>query len=646
MSSSYTPDALFLSLQQALAGRYSLDRELGRGGMGVVYLAREVRLDRPVAIKVLPPAFAADTDNRERFLAEARTSARLAHPHIVPIYAVDVVHDLAFYVMGYVDGESLAQRVMTRGPLPAREGARVVREVAWALAHAHAQGVVHRDVKPDNILIERDSGRAVVLDFGIAAAMGANTDGVIGTPAFMSPEQVLGGVLDARSDLYALGATAFYAFSGRVPFEGDDLTVLAMHLSKDAPSLATVEMHTPRFVVQLVAQCLAKAREDRPRDAQQVAELIDKGLSARREMPAVLRGFVKREGRIDGLGAVGIMLVASAVGIVVAMNGGTLVSLFAVSYGLMLAAAGAFAVRGAHRLLRDGYTHADLSAAFEAEIESLREERRLRHRPWLARLERLSTAVLRGTVGVMALIAAAYFAAPEGVTADPDLLLTMTVLGIACLSGLVWSAARLLQRDDTLFWRRVWSGHVGRWSFALARRFGGRLVAPVAMTHRATELSLSLAAEQLFEALPSTVRRQLPEVPGLLQRLHEGAATLRARALRLDDMLVSAMSGEALDTVRAERERVAVQLEETVGALERVRLDLLRLHAGTVSVDGVTTHVQAADEVNRQIARHLDARREVDDLFGDVRVGAGNAPTATAAAGAAPTPNTHVAERR
>src|SRR6185503_9185500 len=161
-------DPLFLSFQAAVAGRYSLDRELGRGGMAVVYLARDVRLDRPVAIKLLPPELGAQDRLRDRFMREARTAARLSHPHIVPIHAVDEVRGYVFYVMSYVDGETLAERVANRGPLPPREASRLLQEVASALAAAHGQGVVHRDVKPGNILLERSTGRAMVTDFGIA----------------------------------------------------------------------------------------------------------------------------------------------------------------------------------------------------------------------------------------------------------------------------------------------------------------------------------------------------------------------------------------------------------------------------------------------------------------------------------------------
>src|SRR5881397_3793515 len=187
------PDSLFIQFQAALVGRYSLERELGRGGMGVVYLAREVRLDRPVAVKLLPPELAAHPTLRERFMREARTAARLSHPNIVPIHAVDEAGAFVFYVMAYVDGETLAERVRAHGPLPPHDVTRIVREVAWALAYAHAQGVVHRDIKAANILLERGTQRAMVLDFGIArlaTVSGETAAGeVLGTPEYMSPEQ-------------------------------------------------------------------------------------------------------------------------------------------------------------------------------------------------------------------------------------------------------------------------------------------------------------------------------------------------------------------------------------------------------------------------------------------------------------------------
>src|SRR5512140_643033 len=159
------PTAELLALQQLLAGRYSIERELGRGGMGIVLLARDVALDRLVAIKLLPPHLAAMPDARDRFLREARTAAGLSHPNIVPIHAVEQLGDLVFFVMGYVDGETLRERVERTGPLSPRVAAKVLQEVGWALAYAHQRGVIHRDIKPDNIMIERATDRALLADF-------------------------------------------------------------------------------------------------------------------------------------------------------------------------------------------------------------------------------------------------------------------------------------------------------------------------------------------------------------------------------------------------------------------------------------------------------------------------------------------------
>lgn len=237
--SQLTPE--FLAFQTALAGRYSIERELGRGGMGIVLLAREVTLDRMVALKLLPPEAAARPGVKERFLQEARTAAGLSHPNIVPIFSVDEVEDFVFFAMAYVEGGTLGDRIRSRGPLSNSDAVRMLREVAWALGYAHLQGVIHRDVKPDNILMEEGSGRAMVTDFGIAVRAG-EVDGEVvtevqGTAEFMSPEQAKGAEVDARSDLYSLACVGFYALSGKFPFSGSSPeAILGQHLTQPPPS--------------------------------------------------------------------------------------------------------------------------------------------------------------------------------------------------------------------------------------------------------------------------------------------------------------------------------------------------------------------------------------------------------------------------
>src|SRR5919197_238943 len=219
--------SLSTRLIQALGNSYTVEGEIGRGGMGVVFNARDERLKRKVAIKVLPPELAFREEIRLRFLREAETAARLSHPHIVPIHAVgEGPEGLVYFVMAYVDGESLAARLKRRGHLAAEEARRILMETADALGAGHALGIVHRDVKPDNILLEGSRGRVVLTDFGIAKALTSSTGpgtltatGVaIGTPHYMSPEQAAGDrEIDGRSDIYSLGVVGYQMLAGGAP---------------------------------------------------------------------------------------------------------------------------------------------------------------------------------------------------------------------------------------------------------------------------------------------------------------------------------------------------------------------------------------------------------------------------------------------
>ena len=259
-------------LKEALGDVYTIEGEIGRGGMGVVYRARDERLHRRVAVKVLPPELAFQKEIRERFTREAQTAARLAHPHIVPIHDVGEGAGVVYFIMGLVEGESLGGRLKRRGKLPADEVRRIMKETADALSAAHAVSVIHRDIKPDNILLEGTRGRVMVTDFGIAKAVsqasGSTLTGVgiaIGTPQYMSPEQAAGErEIDGRSDLYSLGVVAYQMTSGQLPFNAPTVAgILMKQITEPAPVLHEGDSGVPEDLSLAIARCLEKDPENR-----------------------------------------------------------------------------------------------------------------------------------------------------------------------------------------------------------------------------------------------------------------------------------------------------------------------------------------------------------------------------------------------
>jgi eukaryotic-like serine/threonine-protein kinase len=272
-------------VERVLSDHYELDSEIGRGGMGIVYRAKDRRLKRTVAIKLLPPELSFRSDIKTRFLREAETAAQLSHPNIVPIYTVDETEGLVYFVMAYVDGENLAKRIFERGVLPADEVRRILRDVADALAYAHERGVVHRDIKPDNIIIAAQTGRPMVTDFGIARAVSDGdsrltaTGMAIGTPAYMSPEQAAGErTIDGRSDLYSLGIVAYQMLAGEPPFvAGSTPAMLVKHISERPIPVQQRRADMPDDLARAVMLMLEKDPANRFPSASAVVAALDTG---------------------------------------------------------------------------------------------------------------------------------------------------------------------------------------------------------------------------------------------------------------------------------------------------------------------------------------------------------------------------------
>ncbi|HKS07292.1 MAG TPA: serine/threonine-protein kinase [Gemmatimonadaceae bacterium] len=272
-------------VRQAFAKSYAVEREVGQGGMATVYLAQDLKHHRQVALKVLRTDLSS-TIGGDRFTREIQIIAQLAHPHILPLHDSGEMDGFLFYVMPFVEGESLRQRLAREGRLPLSDAVRILREVTDALAYAHERGIIHRDIKPDNVML---SGRhAVVTDFGVAKAVSAasvdklTTVGIaLGTPAYMSPEQAMGETdLDQRSDIYALGAMAFEMLSGEPPFNRPTAqAVLSAHVLDAPPDIATKRNDVPAALGEVLLRCLAKEKTSRWQTADELLPALEAALT-------------------------------------------------------------------------------------------------------------------------------------------------------------------------------------------------------------------------------------------------------------------------------------------------------------------------------------------------------------------------------
>jgi serine/threonine-protein kinase len=639
------PSAEFLDLQAALAGEYSLERELGRGGMGVVYLARDVQLDRDVAIKVLPTHLAQTAEARERFVREARTAAGLSHPHIVPIHRVGEAGGFVFFVMSYVAGETLGERLRARGPLPPADATRVLREVAWALAYAHGRGIVHRDVKPDNIMIEAGTGRALVTDFGIAHAgedPGPATEPgkIIGTAHYMSPEQAANEPIDGRSDIYALGVVGYLAVSGRLPFETSNLPALLVKQATEAPmSVMRAAPGLPPALGAAIDRCLARDPAVRFADVEALAAALAPAADTRPALPPTLRAWLGASNPATPvyIAASGLFTVMTLGNVANTMDNGNLwtpnqirdVVVLATAATLPLLAMLGFQLNQARRLFRGGHTLADLRTALDVAARERLEVEALtgaRHEAPVARFLRAGFYGA-GTWGAVTLSLLLAGVVHERILGPWPMVLPLfttaglgvvcNVLGIPMLPDAVRDKIKLGLRD------RLWRSKPSVW---IARMFGAPERSQLAGTSafRATEAALGIAASELFAALPKPYREQLAELPAIVAAFEARAAEARAD---VDVVAALAPSGTVDAEVLAVRRKAATErLAESVAALEGIRLDLLRLHANADDLAPLTTLMDAARLLGEDLNRLADAQREVEGAAGR-RLGAGRTPT-------------------
>ena len=298
-------DQTLAALRRALGGTYDVERQLGAGGMGSVYLGRDRTLDRAVAIKVIAPELAATAALRERFLREARTVARLRHPNIVAVYAAGESEGVLYFVMEYVPGESLRDRLARAGRYDDAGAVTALRDLARALAYAHGQGIIHRDVKPENVQLDAESGRAMLMDFGVAGAISGGGDErmtgtgfVVGSPRYMSPEQAAGErELDGRSDVYSLGLVGYEMFAGEPAMAGGSAASIIMRQITERPApLVTRNDHVPPAVAAVIERALEKKPEDRWATAGDMADALESGVGTRDSVVGVTKASPRSPG--------------------------------------------------------------------------------------------------------------------------------------------------------------------------------------------------------------------------------------------------------------------------------------------------------------------------------------------------------------
>ena len=588
---------------RVLAPAYIVEREVGRGGMGIVYRARDARLKRAVAVKVLPPELAYRPEIRSRFLREAEMAAQLSQPNIVPIYTVDERDGLVYFVMAFVEGETLGDR-LARGPLPVADARRIMRQIAEALAYAHARGVIHRDIKPDNILLATDGDNALVSDFGIARAVddsptdpGAAAEGgsgtrltatgvAIGTPAYMSPEQCAGDrTIDGRSDLYGLGVLAYHMLAGRPPFTGgNSASLLVKQLTERPVPLRDRRADVPADLSAIVMRLLEKDPANRFPDAGAVVRALD-GQPFTLPAQAAESAFshVSRDaiGRITYNGQLISDVIQSSLDRAVAKRG-----------------------RRRNRKNRGGDDDSGELAAIDRDAK---DKPVLSPEEQLAKRGRKYRMQVGGWVWTSAVcISVNYMTSPHAWWAQ------WAVFGLGV--GVVTSTARLWADGINPFKILMASiGHPGvpKGVLTPGPRAAEGLVPPAvlngpfgAVVRRAAadRVAIVVQAAQLSEV----DRKAIPDVVPTADKLVDQIATLANALHRIDE------GGTVPPALADRRAAFAAQLERASLALQTLLLDIMRLRSGGLeSIGAVTSATQEANALSREIGYVLGAADEL-----------------------------------
>ena len=615
-------DPLAQRLSQALGASFTLEGEIGRGGMGVVYHARDERLKRAVAVKVLPPELAFREEIRIRFLREAETAARLSHPHIVPIHSVGEGPDgLVYFVMAYVDGESLAARLKRRERLPPEEARRILMETADALGAGHALGIIHRDVKPDNILLEGSRGRTVLTDFGIAKALTSTTGpgtltatGVaIGTPHYMSPEQAAGDrEIDGRSDIYSLGVVGYQMLAGELPFSAPTVPgLLLKQITEQAPNLKDRSPTCPDDL----AACVMRSLEKEPEARWPTADALRRALESRSAPPYRPR----RPSSVAGTGRGGL-----------GGRGGLALGTRASAQPPPAAAGGDRHER--RRTRRAAARAKDAKSQLTASGEPRMVEK--------FRDSFVTWASISGGLGVLDLILggginwAHWIAIPwAGIFLLPQYMKLWQ-------SGYSWrDVINRPAAPDAQELRGV--GGMRRNLPAPRPDEFGRHVETVQLARNDREAIL-----KIMDRVPASERKLLPDVvatvDGLLKRAEDLARMLHSMSADVDDGALARIEArieivkhheegtererqlslldrqrQALSDLLSRRRRVEEQVESCVLAMQNVRFDLLRLRSAGVAavLSDLTNATQQARALSRDVDHAIAAAGEIRDVL-------------------------------